>query len=61
MAVAQKRCIFDPILIKITQCHYLVLIYLQNGTTDFDETLHVAWEWLPEGYGISGRSGYSPV
>ena len=31
------------ILIKITQCHYVVLIFLQNGTTDFDETLHVAW------------------
>ena len=23
--------------------------------------LHVAWEWLPEGYGTSGMSGYSPV
>ena len=49
------------ILIKITQCQYLVLIFLQNRTTDFDETLHVAWEWLPEGYGTSGRSGYSPI
>ena len=29
------------ILIKITQCHYPVRIFLQNGTTDFDETLHV--------------------
>ena len=49
------------ILIKITQCHCLVRIILQNHTMDFDETLHVAWEWLPEGYGTSGRSGYSPV
>ena len=45
------------ILIKITQCQYLVRTFLQNGSTDFDEILHVAWEWLPEGYGISGRSG----
>ena len=49
------------ILIKITQCHYGVRTFLQNGSTDFDKILHVAWEWLPEGYGISGRSGYSPV
>ena len=49
------------ILIKITQCQYLVRTFLQNGSTDFDEILHVVWEWLPEGYGTSGRSGYSPV
>ena len=39
------------ILIKITQCHYLVSTFLQNRTTDFDETLHVAWVWLPKGFG----------
>ena len=49
------------ILIKITQCHYLVLISLQNGTTDFDETLHVAWICLPEKSKTTGTSGYSPV
>ena len=49
------------ILIKITQCDCLVRIILQNRTTHFDETLHVAWEWLPEGYGTSGRSGNSTV
>ena len=42
--------------IKITQC-----IFLQNCTTDFDETLHVAWVWLPKGFGNTGRSGYSPL
>ena len=47
--------------IKITQCHYLVSTFLQNRTTDFDETLHVAWVWLPEGFSNCGRSGYSPV
>ena len=52
---------FGGILIKITQCHYLVSTFLQNRTTDFDETLHVAWVWLPEGFGNSGRSCYSPV
>ena len=49
------------ILIKIAQCHCLVTIFLQNRTTDFDETLHVASVCLPEGFGNSGRSGYSPV
>ena len=49
------------ILIKITQCHCVVTIFLQNRTTDFDETLHVAWVCLSAGYGTSGRSGYSPV
>ena len=49
------------ILIKITQCQDLVTIFLQNHTTDFDETLHVAWAWSGEGFGTSGRSGYSPV
>ena len=43
------------------QSHCIVRIFLQNRTMDFDETLHVAWEWLLEGYGTSGRSGYSPV
>jgi len=38
------------ILIKIIQCHCLVRIFLQNRNTDFDETLHVAWEWLPKGH-----------
>ena len=49
------------ILIKITQCHYLVRIFLQNRTTDFDETLHVAWTCLPEESMTTGTSGYSPV
>ena len=49
------------ILIKITQCHYVVLIFLQNGTTDFDETLHVACVWLPEESKTTVISGYSPV
>ena len=49
------------ILAKITHCHFLVTIFLQNRTTDFDETLHVAWVYLCEGFGNSGRSGYSPV
>ena len=56
-----RMCFQHDILIKITQCQYLVHTFLQNGSTDFDEILHVAWEWLPEGYGTSGRSGYSPV
>ena len=47
--------------LKITHCQYPVRVFLQNGTTDFDETLHVAQAWLPEGYGTTGRSGYSPV
>ena len=49
------------ILIKITQSHYLDTTFLQNRTTDFDETLHVAWVCPGEGFGNSGRSGYSPV
>ena len=49
------------IIIKITQCHCIVCIFLQNGTTDFEETLHVAWAWLPEDYGTSGRSVYGTV
>ena len=49
------------ILIKITQCQDLDPTLLQNHTTDFDETLHVAWVWLPEGFSNSGRSGYSLV
>ena len=49
------------ILIRITQCHCLVLIFLQNGTTDFDENLHVAWVWLLKDYGTTDMSGYSPV
>ena len=49
------------ILIKITQCHYLVRIFLQNRTTDFDETLHVVWVCPGEGFGTIGTSGYSPV
>ena len=61
MTVELKQCTFDPILIKITQCQDLETIFLQNRTTDFDETLHVAWAWSGEGFGTSGRSGYSPV
>ena len=38
-----------------------MLIFLQNGTTDFDENLHVAWVWLPEESKTTGTSGYSPV
>ena len=46
------------ILIKIIQCHYLERIFLQNGTTDFDETLHVAWVCSEEGFSTIGTSGY---
>ena len=49
------------ILIKIAQCHFLVRTFLQNRTTDFDETLHVAWICLPEESMTTGTSGYSPV
>ena len=49
------------ILIKITQCHYLVRIFLKNRTTDFDETLHVVWVCPGEGIGTIATSGYSPV
>ena len=49
------------ILIKITQCHYLDRTFLQNCTTDFDETLHVPWVCLPEGFGNSAMSDYSPI
>ena len=49
------------ILIKITHCHYLVRIFLQNRTTDFDETLHVVWVCPGEGFGTIGTSGYSPI
>ena len=37
-----------------------MVTFLQNRTTDFDETLHVAWVCSGEGFGTSGRSGYSP-
>ena len=57
----EEKRLTRHILIKITQCQDLETIFLQNRTTDFDETLHVASEWLLEGYGTSGRSGYSPV
>ena len=36
-------------------------IFLQNRTTDFDETLHVAWVCQGEGFSTIGTSGYSPV
>ena len=49
------------ILIKITQNHYLDTIFLDNCTTDFDETLHVARVCPGEGFGTTGTSGYSPV
>ena len=49
------------ILIKITQCQDLVRIFLQNHTTDFDETLHVALVCPGEGFSTIGTSGYSPV
>ena len=56
-----KAKIMVHILIKITQNHYLDTTFLQNRTTDFDETLHVAWVCLCEGFGNSGRSGYGPL
>ena len=37
------------ILIKIAQSLYLVPLYLQNRTTNFDETLHVALVYPKEG------------
>ena len=49
------------ILIKIAQCHCLDPTFLKNWYTDFDETLHVAWVCLPEGFSAIGTSGYSPV
>ena len=50
----QRVCTETPcILIKITQCHCVVTIFLQNRTTDFDETLHVALVCLSAGYGTS--------
>ena len=49
------------ILIKITHCQDLDRTFLQNCTTDFDETLHVAWVCPGEGFGTTGTSGYSPV
>ena len=39
--------LFNVILIKITQNHYLETIFLQNRNTDFDETLHVVWVCPP--------------
>ena len=53
--------LFNVILIKITQNHYLETIFLQNRNTDFDETLHVAFVCQGEGFGTTGNSGYSPV
>ena len=50
-----------PINIKITQNHCLVTVFLQNGSTDFDETLHVHWACPGEGFSTIGTSGYSPV
>ena len=55
------KATFSLILIKIIQFHYLVRIFLQNRTTDFDETLHVAWVCPGEGFSTIGSSGYSPV
>ena len=52
------------ILIKITQNHCLVTVFpvfLQNGSTDFDETLHVRWACPGEGFSTIDTSGYSPV
>ena len=45
----------------ITQCRDLDPTLLQNRTTDFDETLHVAWICPGEGFGTTGTSGYSPI
>ena len=55
------RDLSDGILIKITQCQDLETIFLQNRTTDFDETLHVVWVCPGEGFGTIGTSGYSPI
>ena len=49
------------ILIKITQSHYLDCTFLQNRTTDFDETLHVVWVCPGKGFGTIGTFGYSLV
>ena len=52
---------FGIILIKITQCQDLETIFLQNHTTDFDETLHVVWICPGKGFGTIGTFGYSLV
>ena len=49
---------FYAILIKITQNHCLVTVFLQNGSADFDETLHVHWACPGEGFSTIGTSGY---
>ena len=36
-------------------------IFLQNSTTVFDETLHLAWVCPGEDFSIIGTSGYSPI
>ena len=61
LSFMSKKTKMRIILIKITQCQDLDPTFLQNRTTDFDETLHVAWVCLCEGFGNSGRPGYSPV
>ena len=57
----EKKIFLNPILIEITQCQDLETIFLQNCTTDFDETLHVVWVCPGQGFGTIGTSGYSPV
>ena len=61
LCLFQKSSSHLQILIKITQCQDLETIFLQNRTTDFDETLHVVWVCPGEGFGTIGTSGYSPV
>ena len=40
---------------------YHVTLYLKNGTTNFDETLHVDQACPKEGFRTTGMSGYSLV
>ena len=62
-AKVPKNSKFRPaqIHIKITQCQDLETIFLQNHTTDFDETLHVVWICPGKGFGTIGTFGYSLV
>ena len=34
---------------------------LKNCSADFDQTVHVVWACIEEGFKIGGMSGYSPV
>ena len=52
------RHVREGILIKITQCHCIVPIFLQNCSTDFDETLCDAQACSEEGLEPTGMSSY---